>query len=172
MSVDVVAIFNAGLQQILLTARPARAAITEDAKLPEHPLETGAVINDHKIFNPVEIEITFFLGAAELKNTYQQLQQLYRSEQLVTVQTRTGSYGNMTISRMPHEETADMVDAVMVAVTFREVQQARAQFGPLPPSSVRRIAQSSTRDRGEQLPGAAGSGTTAQSSTLFRLFNE
>lgn len=167
-----VAIFNESLQQILATARPARASVTEDAKLPEHPLETGATVNDHKIYNPVEVEVVFFLNANEVKNTYQQLQQLYRSNQLVTVQTRTGSYSNMTIARMPHEETPEMADAVMVQVLWREVVQTQAQFGPLPPSSVRRISQSSTRDRGEQLPGQAGSGSTSQASTLFRLFNE
>jgi hypothetical protein len=171
MSVDVVALFNADYRQILRTARPARASITEEAQLPEHPLENSAVINDHKIFNPVEVEIEFFLSRNELKSTYQELRQLYRSEQLVTVQTRTDSYGNMTIARMPHEETPDIYDAVMIRVTFREVQQTQAQFGPLPPSSVRRVSQSSTRDRGEQLPGDASTGTTGQASLLFELFN-
>lgn len=172
MSIDVVAIFNASLQQILDTARPARASVTEDAQLPEHPLETGAVVNDHKIFNPVEIDMMFFLDAGEVKNTYQQLRQLFRSNELVTVQTRTGSYGNMTIARMPHEESPEMADAVMIQVLWREVQQSQAQYGPLPPSSVRRIAQSSTRDRGELLPQQAGTGATSQASTLFRLFEQ
>lgn len=170
MTIDVVAIFDSSFRQILQTAIPMRASVTEEAILPEHTLENGSAINDHKIFKPVIIELTLFLNAAEVSNTYQALRQLYRSEQLVTIQTRTGSYSNMTISTLPHEQTADMVNSINVNVKFKEVMQATAQFGPLPPSSVRRAEQSSTIDRGEQLPGSVDSSTASQGSFLYRQF--
>lgn len=165
---DVVAIYNSSFRQILQTARPARANVMESATLPVHPLEDGSSINDHKIINPVTVEVTFFLDASELSNTYQIIRQLYLSNDLVTVQTRTGSYSNMTIESMPHDETSDILDSAFLVVKFYETVQTKAQFGPLPPSSVRRPAQASTQDRGEQLPGAENS----QGSFLYRTFIE
>lgn len=170
MTVDVVGIYDSNFRQILRTAIPMRANITEEAILPEHPLEDSSTINDHKIFKPVVIELTLFLKAGEVSNVYQSLKQLYRSEQLVTIQTRTGSYSNMTISVLPHDQTPDMIDSVMSNVKFKEVVQSTAQYGPLPPSSVRRAEQSSTIDRGEQLPGSVDSSTSEKGSFLYRQF--
>lgn len=147
-----VAIFDASLRQILQSAKPLRATVKETSKLPEHPLESGAVINDHKIINPAEVEVTFFLAAGEFSAIYQTIRQIYLSGQLVTVQTKTASYRNMTIAELPHEETPDFIDALVVNVKFREIRLSTAQFGILPPSSVQNKSQSSTVDRGEQQP--------------------
>jgi hypothetical protein len=147
-----VAIFDANLRQILQSAKPLRASVKETSKLPEHPLEDGSIINDHKIINPIEVEVSFFLGAGEFSGIYQVVRQIFLTGQLVTVQTQTASYRNMTIAELPHEETPDFSDALILPVKFREVKLTTAQFGPLPASSVRNKSQSSTVDRGEQQP--------------------
>jgi hypothetical protein len=161
---DEVAIFDSGLRQILQSARPLRANVKESSKLPEHTLENGFVINDHKILNPAEVEITFFLDAVEYKNIYQVVRQIFRSGQSVIVQTRTHSYSSMNILELPHEETPDIADSVVLTIKFKELRLTTAQFGVLPPSSVQNISQSSTRDRGEQQP--------KKSSALFDLFKK
>lgn len=152
MNIEGVAIFDGNFRQVLDTAQPAKASVRVTAKLPEHPLENGSVINDHKIFNPAEVDIILFLGANEYKSIYAQIKQLYRSAALLTIQTNVDTYKNMTIQDMPHEETSDMIDAYFVTLTFKEIRFAPAQFGALPPSSVQQPADSSTQDRGEQLP--------------------
>lgn len=149
---DEVAIFDGSLRQILQTARPIRANVKETSKLPEHPLENGSITNDHKIINPSEVEITFFLDADEYKNIYQVVRQIFRSGQSVIVQTRTHSYSNMNILELPHEETPDIADSIVLTIKFKELKLTTAQFGALPPSSVQNVSQSSTRDRGEQQP--------------------
>ena len=161
-----VAIFNNALKPILQTATPMRAAVNETAKLPEHPLENGSTINDHKIFNPVEVEVEMFLKAGEYKNIYQQIRQLYYSAQLVTVQTGVGSYPNMTIASLPHEETPSMFDAITVNVKFKEVRIVSAQSGTLPASSVQQPNNASTVNKGEQQP------TQAKGSALFGIFGK
>jgi len=164
--VDVVGIFDAQFRQILETAQPIKADVRESAKLPEHPLETGAVVNDHKIFNPIEITLTLFLGSDEYRNIYQVLRQLYKSNQLVTIQTHTSSYSNLTVAELPYEETPDVMAAIIMPVKFKELRLTTAQFGPLPPSSVRDPNQASTRDRGEQQGGTADE----RGSFLYRTF--
>lgn len=161
-----VALFDSNLRQILRTAMPMRANVKETSKLPEHPLENGSVINDHKIINPVEIELTLFLGNNEYKNIYQVIRQLYLSPQLITVQTRTASYVNMTIAELPHEEEAAMADALMMTVKFKEVKYATIQSGTLPASSVQDPSNASTIARGEQQPTTA----KVQQSALAEFF--
>lgn len=149
---DGVAIFDQNLKQVLSTAAPAKATVRPTSKLPEHPLENGSVINDHKIFNPIEIDLLLFLSRAEYKTIYAQIKQLYYAATLLTVQTAVDSFKNLTIQDMPHEETADMYDAYFVALTLKEIRFAPAQYGVLPASSVQQPSDSSTQDRGEQQP--------------------
>lgn len=149
---ELIGIFDQNFRQLLTEATPMAVAVKEDAKLPEHPLENGSVINDHKIFNPIEIEIPMFMGAGQYKSLYAIVRQLYFSAALLTVQTKTATYPRMTIAALPHEEKADMVDAIIMSLRFKEIRFAPAQYGVLPPSSVLQPADSSTQDRGEQLP--------------------
>lgn len=146
---DVVAVLNADLLQVFETARPIKATVKEEAKAMDHPLETGATITDHRVILPVEIELALVLASEEYREVYQQIRALFLSSELLTVQTRTGSYPNMLIVGIPHDESPDMMDAAAVAVKLKEAQFVQPQYAAL---KVKDPANASTVQRGEQQP--------------------
>jgi hypothetical protein len=164
MATDVVCVLDANLSQVFERARPIKATVKEEAKPMEHPLETGAVVTDHRVLLPVEIELSMLLAPGDYQGTYRQIRDLFHKGELLTVQTRTESYRSMTIVQMPHEENADAFDAVPLALTLKEVVYVEAQFTE---AKVARPRDSKTVQRGEQQPQA----TTARGgSILSRLF--
>ena len=149
MSVDVVAVLDSDLNQLFQLARPIKAVVVEDSKAMEHPVEDGSTITDHRVILPVEIELSFILASEEYRDVYQQIRELFYRADLLTVQTRTGSYPNMLITKMPHEETTDLADGTTLAMTLRETIIVEAQFSD---AKVRRAPDSKTVPRGEQQP--------------------
>lgn len=165
MATDVVCVLDATLSQVFERARPIKAAVKEESKPMEHPLETGAVVTDHRVILPVEIDLSLVLSSGDYRGTYRQIRDLFYKGELLTVQTRTESYRNMTIVSMPHEENADAFDVVMLALALKEAQYVEAQFSE---AKVARPRDSRTVARGEQQPKA----TPAErgGSILSRLF--
>lgn len=148
-SADVVAIYDQNFTPIFQTARPMKATVDETVKPMEHPVETGAVITDHFIVNPTNIELPVILTALEYTNVYAQLAQAMRAGTLVNVQTRTALYQNMMIAEIPHEEEPDLFNVIAMSVKFHEVQMVTAQYGALPPQAVKKKTHASTVDKGQ-----------------------
>lgn len=182
-SVDVVAITGAGFVPLFTAARPLAADVFEYADLMEHPLETGAVIADHIVFRPMEIELPLICpGDLAYRATYAALRATFKAGTLLTVRTRTGSYPNMVITDLPHEEKAEQFDAIAIRLRLREAHFVTPKSG-LASSQVKNPAQASTVNRGSQQTSAAtgsgaakaaasaassGGGAAAQGSTLYR----
>lgn len=163
MATDVVCVLNAALAQVFANARPIKAAIKVESKMMEHPLETGATVSDHRIILPIEIELSMVLPGADYAATYRQIRDLFQSGEMLTVQTRTDSYQNMSITAMPHEETPDAMDAINMGLCLKEVLYVSPQFSDL---IVARPPDARTKQRGEQ----QGAPSKKQSSILSGLF--
>ncbi|MDR1367875.1 MAG: hypothetical protein LBJ76_04065 [Candidatus Accumulibacter sp.] len=149
-AVDVVGVYNSAMNQLFPLARPAKAVVTEAAKIAEHPVESGGTISDHRIILPTEIELTLYV--TDYRNTYQRIKAAFLSNELLIVQTRTGLYENMAITAIPHEETTGKHDVLDMTFRLKEVKLVRAQFQALPPQQVKKTNDASTVDRGEQKP--------------------
>lgn len=122
LSLDIVAIIDQEtLQQVFEKARPIKATIKETAKVMDYPVETGVVLSDHKITNPNEIEMVFIIGYDDYSSAYQAMRNAWLNATSLSVQTRTGTYRNMIIQSLPHEENPEMYNAVQITVMFREV---------------------------------------------------
>jgi len=67
---DTVAVFNQDYEQLFRDARSIKAIVKEQAKVMEHPIETVAVITDHRIILPVEIELSLLLLSRSYQDTY------------------------------------------------------------------------------------------------------
>lgn len=147
-SSDQVAVFDQNFQQVFPTASTIKLAVTKDKKVMEHPVETGVVITDHVIINPVEIELALILKPSDYRSVYQQIEQLFKASTLLTVQSKAASYQNLLISAMPSDEDADMFDAIAVALRLHQVQYVTAQFGTLPASKVKNKSNASTIGKG------------------------
>lgn len=177
MTTDVVGIFDADFQQLVPDGRPIKATVKPATKFMEHPLEDGSTIVDHRVFLPIEIELTMVLqGPQESAAVYQRVREIFRQAETITVQTKTGSYPSMAIESMPHDETPEVFDAVPLVLKLREAQFVAAQFQALPPKSVAAGADgkgrrnASTVKRGEQSGKPESSGSKRSSSVLYGLF--
>lgn len=182
-AVDVVAITGAGFLPLFSLARPLTASVFELADLMEHPLETGAVIADHIVFRPVEVELPLLcVGEVAYRSTYAAIRATFNAGTLLTIRTRTGSYPNMVISDLPHDETPNEFDAISIRLRLREARFVTPKTG-LSQDQVQDPKQASTTNRGSQqttTPSTAkatqvtstatssGQGATPQGSTLYR----
>jgi hypothetical protein len=167
-AVDVVAITGAGFVPLFSAARPLTASVYEFADVMEHPLETGSVIADHIVFQPIEIELPLLcVGEAAYRSTYAAIRTVYSAGTLLTIRTRTGSYPNMVITDLPHDETPDAFNAIAIRLRLREARLVAPQSG-LSQSQVANPANSSTANRGTQQTTAANATTAARAGTSYQ----
>lgn len=118
--VDVVQILDQNGQQVFSAARPLGAYIRECSRGLRYPVETGAVITDSIIIEPVEISMDMIIPQSGYATVYPQMRTGRLNGTLYTVQTRTGTYRNMFIEEMPHDEKPDMMTAIKMQVKFVE----------------------------------------------------
>lgn len=148
-STDVVAIYDENYNPLLLNAKFLKAEINPTSTLMEHPLETGAVSSDHRIINPVEINLPIILPSPFYKETYQELYQLFKNATLLIIQTKADVFNNQMIMDMPHEESPEFFNALVLNVRLKEVQistNVQSMISPRDPT------RSSTVDRGTISP--------------------
>jgi len=166
-AIDVVCVLDEALAQVFEKARPMKAEVKEESKTMEHPLETGSTITDHRIILPVVVELSMLLATEDYAATYNQIKDLFLRAELLTVQTRVGTFTSMLIEKMPHDESADMQDACMLALTLKEAKFVSPQFSTLKVASPR---DSNTAKRGEQQPKSTPPATQRSGSILSGVF--
>jgi len=176
-AVDVVGIFTESentqgdieITQIVDGARPVKASIDKSAEFFEHPLENSKKIVDHRIILPISIEISMLLLGEEFPNVYQQINQLFLDGTELVIQTKTDSYPKQVIRSMPHEETPEISDGVLLSFGTREVQISPVDVTFSPADET----QASTVDRGEQLPKEATEEKSSVAAGLYdRVFGD
>ena len=118
--VDVVQILDQSGNQVFASARPLNAFVREVSKGLRYPIETGAVLTDSIIVEPVEIQMDVLIQQGGYATTYPQIRTGRINGTLYTVQTRTGTYKNMYIEEMPHDETSEMMSAIKMHLKFVE----------------------------------------------------
>lgn len=153
-SVDAVAVYDQAFNQVFPKARALKATIKEEAKVMEHPVETGATITDHRIILPVEIELSMIVFSSDYQDTYNNIKQYYLNSTLLIVQTRTSTYVNQLISGIPHEEDPAQYDVLTIAIKLKEVQFVTSQSTVVPKNP----ANNRTVDRGNIQPKTVPSG--------------
>lgn len=150
---DVICVLDADFNQVFPDARPIKASVREDSKVMEHPVETGGSVVDHRVIVPTEIELSCLLTTEEFADVYQQIKNIWKRGDTLSVQTRTDVYESMIISGMPHEEPAEMIDGVALILSLREVKYVSTEFTerkiPVVPANPK---NAKTVDRGEQRP--------------------
>ena len=135
-AVDVVAIFDSDYNQLFAAARPTKVRVNPKAKLMSHPLESGALTSDYRIFEPIEIEYDVTLDRASYVDAYNQIKQVFYGTNLIAVQTNVGLFPNMCVVDMPHDETTAVFDTVTMKLRFKEVQFYTVSKSALPASAT------------------------------------
>lgn len=165
-SQDVVGVFDSDGNQLFVDARSIRALINERSKPATHPVEDGGTIGDNVVDLPTEIALEVILRRENFRDTYQQIKAVRDARNLVTVQTKTDSYGNMLLHDFPHDETPEMFDTVAVALKLTEFILVEPQYAQLPAAQVKKKANASTVKTGQKNPAPA---TAPQSSSAYDL---
>lgn len=160
-NVDTVTVFTEEYAQVFRDARPIKAVIKESSKVMEHPIENGAVVTDHRIILPVEIQLSMILTPETYRQTYQQIKQYYLEGTLLVIQSRSGIYINQLIQEMPHEEDPTIYDTISLSLNLKQVQMVTAQYTTTP----RTPKNTNTTDRGAQQTTQA---SEAQGSLTYR----
>lgn len=119
-NVDIVGIYS-DTSQVYVQARPLKASVRETSKVMDHPVETGVVLSDHHIINPVEIDLPLFVPATAYASVYQQIKTDFLAATLLTVKTPVNVYGSLIIADMPHEEAPEHFNAVIMGLHLKQV---------------------------------------------------
>lgn len=143
---DIVAVFTQDYTQVFRDARAIKAVIKETSKVMEHPIETGAIVTDHRIVWPVEIDLNLILLPETYRDIYYEIRDLYLQGTLLIVQTRSGLYENQLINSMPHEESPTIYNTITITLSLKQVQMVTAQYTTVP----RNQKNTSTVKRGTQ----------------------
>lgn len=143
---EVSGIFDADFNPKFESSTSMKIDVNRPARLMRHPLENGSQITDHIVFDPIEIEVILVFTGDDMRNGYEEVVQSFLIGELLTVQTKVGSFENMVMDGVPHEETSDMLDALTVSLRMIEARFIEVIYTPLP----RKASNSPTVKRGEQ----------------------
>lgn len=169
---DAVAILDAqSFQPLFVGSNPMRVSVRETSRLTTWAVEDGSSRTDHRVLDPVEINIPMLLSE-DTRSLYEQLRTAYLEGRDLIVQTKVASYSSMMIYEIPREETPDQGDAIAIEVKLREIRVVTPEFGTLPPSRVSNPAQASTQNRGQQQTDEADAPTQRRASLLYRITND
>lgn len=161
---DVVGIFDAeSFEQLFPFAASMRLQINPTSKIPQHPLETGETRIDTRIAMPIDGQLLLIpdLDYAEPADIYAQVQTAYNAGKLMTLVCKAGTFENMFISAMPHDESPDMADNIQIILRLSEAQffQSQATAATRTPRASK---NTNTAKRGEQAP---------RQSAAYQIFN-
>jgi hypothetical protein len=165
-AVDVVGVYDVDFNQVFPEARPLRASVTEEAVFFKHPLESSATRTDHIIFQQIKIVMSMIMSGENYENVYKQIKQVYRSQTQLIVQTKTDTYEDIYIQGIPHEESPENFDSVIINLMLEETQQAVTVIIFNPESQSDR----DTKNRGQQESSTPTDAQGQRGSTLARWF--
>lgn len=131
-AVDQVAIFDDKYNQLFQQAKSIKVVVKENSKLMEHPIETGAIITDHRIIMPIEIDMSLILASSDYSDVYKAIKQYYLNATQLIIQTRSDIYANQLIEALPHEEDPNMYDSLTIALSLKQVVIVSTQYAPVP----------------------------------------
>ena len=94
----------------------------------DHPTETGSVITDNAIINPITIKVQVAMPTALYTRIYAQMVKYFQEKKFILVQTKFAMYRNMVIQAMPYKLENATVDRPVVELSLRQVMEVAPQY--------------------------------------------
>ena len=104
------------------------ADIDISSDLCDHPVESGSVITDNAIINPIAMKVKVALPTAFATRIYEQMIKFYQKKKYIMVQTKFAMYRNMIIEAMPFKLDNETVDRPVVELSLRQIQEVEVQY--------------------------------------------
>lgn len=149
-------------------------SVRDDSQFITHPIETGATISDHHVFNPIQIMLSaafppkgFALAQISIvdllygrgqtfEETFEQLSLLYKTSAKLTIKTDADVYENMYITSIPTNISPENADRQIFNITFEQALTVSPQYITLKASQVKNPANASFKKTGETQPRQSG----------------
>ena len=94
----------------------------------DHPTETGSIITDNAIINPISMTIQVAMPTALYTRIYTQMIKYYQEKTFILVQTKFAMYRNMVIEAMPYKLDNESIDRPVVELQLRQVMEVSPQY--------------------------------------------
>ena len=139
-------------QEILTDTILIDADAKDEAQTMDHPIESGAVVTDHIVFNPKEITLRCWMPNTPFlyNRALSEIQNLYKQSREVKIKIRSDVFEPMILVAKPVMVSADSLDHVIYELSFRQILVAVSQYVPLPVSKVKHKQDASTVSSGEK----------------------
>jgi len=126
--------------------------VIEDSRITDSPTESGVIISDHRIFNPLEITVKCALPESEWENAYNAIARIYvqNSSELMKIKSQAQVYSNLQLVGLPHKETAENVSRLVFDLKFRSILTVTPAYVDMPKEVVKTPASAATVDAGEK----------------------
>ena len=104
------------------------ANIDINSDLCDFPIESGSVITDNAIIQPISIKIQVALPTAFATRIYAEMIKYYQKKKYIMVQTKFAMYRNMVIQAMPFKLENATIDRPLVELNLRQVVEVNPQY--------------------------------------------
>ena len=94
----------------------------------DHPTETGSVITDNAIINPISMKVQVAMPTALYTRIYAQMVKYFQEKRFILVQTKFAMYRNMVIQAMPYKLDNATVDRPVIELSLRQVMEVSPQY--------------------------------------------
>ena len=95
--------------------------VSPTSDLCEHPVESGGVITDNAIINPLRATVEIVMPTAYYTRIYEQMQKLYKEKRKIILQTKFGFYQNMVLVAIPYAMNHKDIDRVPITLELQQV---------------------------------------------------
>ncbi len=101
--------------------------VTPTSDLCEHPVETGTVITDASIIQPVIAKVRVAMPTRFYTAIYDEIYKLFKDKEKIQLQTKYALYQNLVLVAFPHKLSNDNVDRAIFEFELKEVIEIDAQ---------------------------------------------
>lgn len=147
------------------------------SEVPEYAVESGFSVSDNISIKPMVIEITANItntpvtwldshGTGRVETVVAQLENLFFSKQLVTVETSTDTYKNMAITMLSVPKDTENMTSREIRMSLKEVTVVSSQTTTIPASYIRggdTGANAGTSGTGNRSNSGSGTGSASSS---------
>lgn len=118
------------------------ASVDISSDLCDHPIETGQVITDTSIQNPITAEVNIVMPTAFYTRIYEEIKKYYQEKKKIILLTKFGMYWNLVIQNMPYKLANGDVDRPTITLSLRQIMEVEPTYNYLPSGNGNAITPS------------------------------
>lgn len=118
------------------------------SKMCEHPIESGAVITDHKVILPKQCTITIAMPAYYKDIVIKEIEKYHKNSTPLCVHDSGMIYNNMVITDYPHKTDVKTATRPVFTIEMKEALVVAPEYVKLDLSKVRQAKDASTVKKG------------------------